>query len=210
MKEVVLPAEMVRGLEKIYRELESEYSRVAKELNFSCTGCPDNCCDSYFLHYTYLEWAFLWLGFCLLSTEKQSELLKRCRAYILQCERAKQQGERPQVMCPLNEDGLCVLYNHRLLVCRTHGVPATMTRPDGQKLRFPGCFRCQDIVDSMLEGKEPPAVERTLSLRKIVQLEDELLDHKRHLAPKVKLTIAEMLVKGAPALPLPHCKRKEK
>jgi len=208
MKEVVLSAEMVRDLENIYQELESEYNRVAEELNFSCSSCPDNCCDSYFLHHTYLEWAFLWRGFGQLVKEKQSELLERCRAYILQCEKAEQKGERPQVMCPLNEEGLCILYSHRLLVCRTHGVPATMTRPDGQKLRFPGCFRCQDIVGSKFENVEPPAVERTLSLRKIVQLEDELLEHKRHLAPKVRMTIAEMLVRGAPALPLPHCERK--
>jgi hypothetical protein len=207
MKEVVLPMEMVAVLEKIYQELESEYSRVAGELNFSCTGCPDNCCDSYFLHHTYLEWAFLWSGFKQLKTEKQTELIERCQQYIVRCEKMRREGNRPQVMCPLNEDGRCILYNHRLLVCRTHGVPATMTRPDGQILRFPGCFRCQDIVDSRSEDKDPPSVERTPSLRKIVELEDELLDHKRHLAPKVKLTIAQMLVKGAPSLPLPHCER---
>jgi len=210
VKGVFITDEMVRDLEKVYKELESEYSRVAGELHFSCKDCPDNCCDSYFLHHTYLEWAFLWRGFCQFSTEKQTEVLERCRAYILQCEKAEQKGERPQVMCPLNEDGLCILYSHRLLVCRTHGVPATMTRPDGQTLRFPGCFRCQEIVEKGWENKEVVAVERTPSLRKIVQLEDELLEYKRHLAPKVKITIAEMLVKGAPALPVPHCMRERR
>ena len=93
------------------------------------------------------------------------------------------------------------MYEHRLLVCRTHGVPATMTRPDGQTLRFPGCFRCQEIVAGRDNREPSPHVERTFLLRKLALLENELLENKRHLMPKVKITIAEMLVKGPPTIP---------
>lgn len=104
-------------------------------------------------------------------------------------------------MCPLNENGLCVLYPYRLLVCRTHGVPAAMTRPDGKRLVFPGCFRCQDIVGVLkTKGVEIPLVERTPLLRELVLLEQELLNENRHRCPKVKMTIAEMLVDGPPTL----------
>lgn len=208
MKEVILSEQMVKGLENIYEKLQQEYEKVAGVLNFSCSGCPDNCCDSYFLHHTYAEWAHLWLGIRQLEPKRQQTLITRAKSYLEQCERELAKGQRPQIMCPLNEEGLCALYEHRLLVCRTHGVPANMTRPDGQTLRFPGCFRCQDIVDSRPEQEQAPHVERTMLLTKLALLENELLENKRHLMPKVKITIAEMLVKGPPTLPRLHCEKK--
>ena len=202
MKEVALPEKSLQQLQEIYEALGRDYDNVARQLHFSCVGCPDNCCDSYFLHHTYAEWAYLWLGFNELDPVKQKTLLEKSRDYIKQCGVAESEGERPQLMCPLNEEGLCALYKHRMLVCRTHGVPATMTRPDGQTMRFPGCFRCQDIVKAQYDKMQPPSVERTPLLRQLVLLESELLDNRRHLMPRVKMTIAEMLVKGPPVLPV--------
>jgi hypothetical protein len=183
--------------------MEEAYDRVAAELDFGCSGCPDNCCDSYFLHHTYLEWSYLWQGIDELSRERQQEVIEKAQAYIISAETSLQRGERPQIMCPLNENGLCLVYKHRLLVCRTHGVPARITRPDGKVLEFPGCFRCQEKVEQ-LTGP-PLQVERTPLLTRLAQLENEYLDNKRHLYPRVKLTIAQMLVKGRPRLP-PGCK----
>jgi Fe-S-cluster containining protein len=112
-------------------------------------------------------------------------------------------------MCPLlNEKGLCSLYQHRMLVCRMHGIPATVTRPDGQAMRFPGCFRCQEIVrEKYSPENEAPAMNRTQLFRQLAALESRLLEGRRHLYPKVKKTIAEMIVEGPPAVPLPHCER---
>ncbi len=201
MSELTLPLALSRRLERLYRAMEEDYDRVAAQLSFSCSGCPDNCCDSYFLHHTYAEWAYLWLGFRQLSAEKQEEIMKRAEKAVQACRAALAQGMRPLLMCPLNDQGLCVLYPYRLLVCRTHGVPAAMTRPDGKRLVFPGCFRCQDIVSTLKrQGAEIPLVERTPLLRELVQLEQELLLEIRHRCPKVKMTIAEMLVNGPPTL----------
>ncbi len=206
MKEVVLSESTRTRLIEVYNELQQEYERVARELNFTCTGCPDNCCDSYFLHYTYLEWAYLWEGIRQLKPEDQKKLQERAHDYLQASKRVMQEGERPLVMCPLNDAGFCTLYEHRLLVCRTHGVPATITRPDGKSMKFPGCFRCQELVEKTgLDS--PPLVERTKSLRKLAMLEQELLMQKRHLFPKVKLTIAEMIVNGPPAVAKAHCEK---
>jgi hypothetical protein len=207
MKEVSLSEKLVRELEEIYGKLQQEYGRVARSLEFSCDGCPDNCCDSYFLHHTYAEWAYLWMGVSQLPRARQQELIDRAQSYLEECERALNEDLRPQVLCPLNENGLCVLYKHRLLVCRTHGVPAAMTRPDGRTMRFPGCFRCQEIVESRDEQEQVPYVERTQLLRKLAFLENELLQNRRHLLPKVRLTIAEMLVKGPPHISRLHCEK---
>lgn len=212
MKEVRLNLDLVGRMAQIYEEMESGYDQVAAQLKFSCEGCPDNCCDSWFQHHTFVEWGYLWLGFCQLAEAQQEDILERSRLYIAGCEQALARDERPQIMCPLNEKGRCVLYAHRLMVCRTHGVPATMQRPDGQRLNFPGCFRCQELVEQTFPHESEvqsvvPRTERTLLLRRLAMLEDELMDGKRRLYPRIKLTIAQMLVNGPPMIATPHCER---
>ncbi len=206
MKEIPLSDQLCKRVESIYQEMEDAYDRVSEELDFGCGGCPDNCCDSYFLHHTYLEWAYLWLGFKKLPKERQTEILHKAESYVRACEEAIGREERPQVMCPLNGEGLCTLYKHRLMVCRTHGVPSEMVRPDGKRFSFPGCFRCQEIVERTCK-ENPPRFDRTRLLQQLVALENELMEGKRHLYPKVRLTIAEMLVKGPPTIPTPHCEK---
>ncbi len=210
MKELMLDRELHERMAQIYQEMAEDYQRVATELRFSCDGCPDNCCDSWFQHHTYIEWAYLWRGFCQLSQEKQVEIVERSRRYCVDSEKVLAAGQRPQIICPLNEEGRCLLYTHRLMVCRTHGVPATMQRPDGKRLNFPGCFRCQELVQKQYgTGREEsvPRVERTLVLRRLATLENEFLDGKRHLYPRLQLTIAQMLTKGPPMVATPHCER---
>ena len=208
MKEVILDDVLSAEVASIYAAMEAEYDEVAKAINFSCDGCPDNCCDSYFQHHTYTEWAYLFQGFREQSEEKQQAIMERSKRYLLDCAAAEAKDERPQVMCPLNEGGRCILYKHRLMVCRTHGVPAVMRRPDGQQLAFPGCFRCQAIVKKKyVHDSEAPQMERTPLLQRLVAVERELMGDKIHLIPRVKLTIAQMLIQGPPSVATPHCER---
>lgn len=199
MKELFLPSELSCEIGEIYESMAADYDTVAQAVTLTCRGCPDNCCDSYFLHYTYSEWAYLWEGIRALDDARIDRIMQRARDYVSQSQLLIAKGERPQLMCPLNEKGLCSLYEHRLMICRTHGVPATLTRPDGQRLRFPGCFRCQEIVQDKyaVEG-EAPAVDRTILFKRLAQLEARFLGDKRGLFPKIKLTIAEMIVGGPP------------
>jgi hypothetical protein len=169
--EVVLKHEVLKQVAELYQDMEAAYDQTAKTFDFSCSGCPDNCCDSYFLHHTYTEWAYLWYG---LRTLEESQLQNI-----------------------LNSDGRCSLYSYRLMLCRLHGVPATFTRPDGQKLDFPGCFRCQEHLAA--DNSVAP-LDRTQFFKRLVGLEIGLLGHKRMTAPRVKLTIAQMVAKGPPEL----------
>ena len=208
MKEIVVEGLLLKRLIRVYEQMETEYNKVAIRLDFTCNGCPDNCCDSYFEHHTYVEWSYLWLGFTRLPADKQKTILKRAEQYQEACTSAIESGQRPQVMCPLNEEGLCILYPYRLLVCRTHGVPASMTRPDGRKIDFPGCFRCQELVkEKGLGDNTVPRMERTPLLRQLALIENDLFAGKRYLYPKVKLTIAGMLLQGPPVVPTPLCER---
>lgn len=199
MKELFLPPELSKEIGEIYKSMVDDYDQVADQISLTCKGCPDNCCDSYFLHYTYSEWAYLWEGIRALGDEHLDRIMERAERYVHQSHSMIAQRKRPQIMCPLNDDGLCGLYKHRLMICRTHGIPATLTRPDGQNLRFPGCFRCQDLVNEKYENEtDAPAMERTILYQRLAQLESRFLGEQRPLYPKVKLTIAEMVVNGPP------------
>ncbi len=199
MGELILPPRLSAEIAAIYKEMAEQYDVVAEQIPLTCQGCPDNCCDSYFLHYTYAEWAYLWEGLRALGKEVFARILTRAREYVQECEQVLEKGERPQINCPLLDDGLCGLYFHRLMICRNHGVPATLTRPDGQQMRFPGCFRCQEIVEqNFVQETDAPAMERTRLFRRLAMLESEFLGNMRHLYPRLKMTIAEMIVNGPP------------
>ena len=62
MSNTYLSPSLSKKIYNLYRRMEEAYDKVAGELNFSCAGCPDNCCDSFFLHHTYIEWGYRWEG----------------------------------------------------------------------------------------------------------------------------------------------------
>lgn len=192
-----LTPEFAEQVASLYRDMEEAYDSVAATLDFSCNGCPDNCCDSFFLHHTYTEWAYLWQGLQTLNDRQLEEIRKKSSAGLVAAEDALARGRRPTVMCPLNSAGRCSLYPYRLMICRLHGVPSAFTRPDGRRMEFPGCFRYQD----QLAGEKPGiALDRTEFFRRLVELEIRLLDARLRVVPKVKLTIAQMIVQGPPPL----------
>ena len=184
-------------LSRLYAKMENAYDQVAERIGLSCQGCPDNCCNSYFQHHTHIEWAYLWDGMRSCSAEKQQEFVNRAREYAKESRVVLAQGLRPEIMCPLNDDGLCGLYEHRLMICRMHGTPNTLVRPDGKKMTFPGCFRCQELCSQM---KEVPVLDRTSFYRDMAILEMAFVGPTRKSLPKVKLTLAEMLIQGPPEL----------
>ena len=193
--EVFLHHELSSKITELYRDMEAAYDKTAERLDFSCSGCPDNCCDSYFLHHTYTEWLYLWQGLKTLGGPALQRISNKAASYVVGSEAALARGERPVIMCPLNRAGRCSLYPYRLMICRLHGVPARMIRPDGQKLNFPGCFRCQEQVK---KGGPEIFLDRTGFYKRLVDLEAELLAKRKAPAPRVKLAIAEMIVKGPP------------
>ena len=209
MKEILLTPAMSRELADIYSAMQRQYETVSGKIGLTCSGCPSNCCDSYFLHYSYAEWAYLWEGLRALDDDTIDLIMTRSQEYVQESSKSLAKGNRPQLMCPLlNVDGLCSLYSNRLMICRLHGIPAAMTRPDGQTLKFPGCFRCQEIIHEKYQQEgDVPYMNRTELLRKIAALESELLGGRRHLFPKVKKTIAEMIANGPPRVDKPFCER---
>lgn len=199
MSTLHLPPELSQELQAIYTAMATGYAHVAEIIGLTCDNCPDNCCDSYFLHYTYCEWAYLWQGLHELDPKKLEQIRLQAHHYLAASQRDLAKNKRPQIMCPLNEAGRCQLYSHRLMICRCHGVPATLTSPNGRQQRFPGCSRCQEIVLQHYAPAElAPAMDRTALYRHLVQVEQRFLGAARPLYPKIRLTIAEMIAQGPP------------
>ena len=188
---------LLRKLAALYRRMQAAYDEAAGALGLSCEGCADNCCTSFFQHHTYIEWLYLWQGMKALPEPTRQAYLERAESAVRQAQAALTRGERPAVMCPVNDDGLCGLYEHRLMICRLHGVPNELTVPGRGAQRFPGCWRAQELVDG---GARAAVLDRTALYRELAGLEMALLGKKAKALPRVDLTLAQMLVMGPPEL----------
>ncbi|TIH17346.1 hypothetical protein D0S45_06725 [Marinifilum sp. JC120] len=186
-----------RKLDALYGRMASVYADTSAKIGLSCEGCEENCCTSYFQHHTYVEWTYLWQGLNKLPEDKRNEYIRRSEDYVHNTKAMLDNGMRPKIMCPLNDDGLCGVYKHRLMICRMHGVVNTLRQPNGRQLSFPGCFKCQELTKDM---DNVPVVDRTPLYKELVGLEMGLLGNKIRTLPKVDLTLAEMIVMGPPNL----------
>lgn len=177
-------------LQAIFAAMDLAYSEVAGNYHFQCSGCEDNCCQSHFSHHTYVEFFYLHHGWKTLEPQQRAAINSRaidaCRPMAAD---VPDSGERPGRMCPLNSDGLCGLYPYRPMICRLHGIPHALQRPDGKKTIGPGCDAFYRHSGSRIDA----LLDRTAHYRALAALEREFrrsmgLDHK------FRLTVAEMIL----------------
>ncbi len=196
MTKKLLPAQAFRKLAALYADMQNSYVGHAQALGLTCDNCPDNCCTSYFQHHTRIEWAYLLQGLGELPAARRAEYERRAREYVRQAQDALGQGERPRIMCPLNDDGRCGVYAHRLMICRLHGVPNRLRYPNGRTVDFPGCFRSQELCAA---ADSFPILDRTPLYTRLMELEVQFVGPGRiRSLPRVDLTLAEMIVQGSP------------
>ncbi len=181
-------------LGQLYADMQEAYAETAGNAGLSCSGCPQNCCHSYFRHHSFVEWTYLWRGVRELPEDRRQTLLERAKSYAAETEQAQAGNTIPNAPCPLLEDGRCSLYSHRLMICRMHGTKNSLTMPDGKIKMFSGCFR---YVEQTGDNQDPPTLDRTPFYSRLAALELEFRQRKS-LNGRVNLTIAEMLLMGPP------------
>ena len=189
----LLPSQALRKLRALYSRMDNAYVQAAEGLGLQCEGCLDNCCTTYFHHHTRIEWAYLWQGVDALREEERRAALERAEEYMGRSAAALSRGEKPREMCPLNKAGKCMVYAHRLMICRLHGVPNGFRLPDGRVRTFPGCVRSQSLIRNM---EHPPLLDRTPFYRDLAQLETAFCGGSR--VEKVDMPLAQMLRLGRP------------
>ncbi len=184
-----LPAHLSRDLDQLFRRMDRAYHETAGRAGFVCGGCDDNCCLTRFYHHTLAEYLFLQAGLGQMPTDRRAEVRRRAEAAVERLSQVPPGGEPPRVMCPVNIDGRCSLYAWRPMICRLHGIPHLLQRPDGLRQAGPGC---NEFYDQCIDSPEP-RLDRTPSYVAMAALEQKL---RRHFdfASRIKMTIAEMIV----------------
>ncbi len=176
---------------EVYRDIDRAYAASADYYGFSCDGCVDNCCRTVFYHYTLIEYFGLLEGFDRLPEGIKAESLARARSYLEVLKRSRGREESLDLMCPLNFDGLCKVYEHRPLICRIHGFPGVLHHPARGKQQFTGCKPFNETNRKELTH----VLDRTPFYSRIVEIERGMRRQMDYMK-RFRLTIAEMLVEG--------------
>ena len=176
----------LKRLKDIYESMDRAYGEGMAFYGFDCFGCQDNCCRTYFFHYTLAEYFYLLKGFLTFEAGKQQEIVQRAR-------NISDLIKKEEYICPLNVSGRCLLYPYRAMICRLHGLPFEVHRPDGRREEMPGCAKFER--ERMLKGLPYRRIDRTPFYRDLANLERGIRQDIRY-PQKFRKTIAEMLRNG--------------
>ena len=189
-----IPDTYAGQLSHLYAQMDQAYTLVARQTGFQCRGCGENCCRSLFFHHTWLEYLYLENGLRLLAPDRRKGIERRAAEVRDGTAKALAAGAQPRLMCPLNEDGRCLLYDYRPMICRLHGVAHRMRLPDGRMLKGPGCADFEERK----AGREDGVLDRTPLYQAMAALE-QALRLELGLNQKIKMTVAQMIndMKGA-------------
>lgn len=175
-------------LDDIYKEMVKRYEIVSGALGFTCKDCDDNCCYTHFKHYTLIEYLYLMEGMSLLEDDVRADVVKSAKEVAKKTLLSEEMGEKIRILCPLNRNGLCIMYKHRLMICRLHGTAHYFDTPRG-RVEGSGCYRFQDLC----EGKRSvPMLDRTDLYGDLAKLEMDVR-RKTGIESKFKSSIAEMI-----------------
>ena len=176
-------------LEHIFSVMDRQYAKAANHYGFHCNGCDDNCCRTRFYHHTHLEYLYIHAGLDKLDLHTQRKLQARAVVVCRETALADENGMPVKLMCPLNSDGRCILYSHRPMICRLHGISHELRKPGQNVMHGPGCR----MFDLQCSDKRYRKFDRTPFYFEMAKLENEL-KQTAGLSGRIKMSIAEMLI----------------
>ena len=186
--DAVAYASFLTRLKEIFSTMDKRYKETSVHYGFACTGCEDNCCLTRFHHHTLLEYFYLLEGFQAIDPFRQVEIAQRAAMVCEEADKADHNGEIFRLMCPLNVGGLCLLYEHRPMICRLHGLPHELRCPGRMPDYGPGC----EAFTSQCGELPYYPFDRTPFYLEMARLEKELKE-ATGFDGKLKLTVAEMI-----------------
>ncbi len=184
-----IPQDLLEDAKQLFKEMDLAYERSALQLGFECKGCQDNCCRTRFDHHTLLEYLYLRSGLAALPAERRNRISDRAAEVCRKTASVKYRNSEIRIMCPLNQEGRCLLYAQRPMICRLHGVPHSLRRPDGQIQEGPGC----DDFYTQSKAHDSQGLDRTPLYIAMAGLERRLRQQLGFYG-KIKMTVAEMIV----------------
>ena len=175
-------------LKSLFSTMDKKYSEAENFYDFKCTGCTDNCCFTRFYHHTFLEYFFILQGFSSLEDSFRTKIAKKASDNCAKRKEADLQGEKIRLLCPLNIDELCILYEYRPMICRLHGIPHELNMPKTGVTYGSGC----NFFDKKCRQKEYFKFDRTPFYIRMARLENEF-KQAADINGKFKMTIAQII-----------------
>lgn len=188
IRNALAPDSVMEKMRQLFAQMDQAYEAAAQAHGFECQGCRDNCCLTRFYHYTLAEYLYLHAGLKTLPTVLMSQIREQAAEAIQKMNDADQRRQPVRFMCPLNQKQRCILYAYRPMICRLHGIPHLLRRPDGRRQIGPGC----DDFDRQCGPCDQPILDRTPLYTALAALERELRQ-AMGFTQKIKMTIAEMI-----------------
>ncbi|MBU1053173.1 MAG: hypothetical protein KKC46_05000 [Proteobacteria bacterium] len=180
---------LLNRLELIYNKMDDKYNKLCSYYGFYCTGCVDNCCFTRFYHHTFAEYLFIKKGFETLDLVNRNDLKVKADLICKQTIELDNSGLPVYLLCPLNHDGMCVLYAYRPMICRLHGLPHELLLPGRENKLSPGC----DEFKVQCDSKEYMKFDRTPFYAEMAALEKDM-KKALDISERIKMTIAQMLI----------------
>jgi len=180
-------------LEKLFLSMNEKYDEAASYYDFHCLGCDENCCMTLFHHHTYLEFFYLKKGFETLSYELKKQVNDRAMEVCSETKKIAQKPGSARTMCPANVEGKCVVYYHRPMICRLHGIPSEWSFPsETGKNKTVISSGCEEFT-RQCKKKDYFKFDRTPLYNQMARLERQFKEHFR-LDHKIKKTVADIIV----------------
>ena len=173
--------------EDLFKKMDRAYAAASDVGSFACSGCEENCCLSLFYHHTLLELLYLKEGLKALDQETLATVTFRAQEAAPRLHRKAADETNEKIPCPLMDEGKCILYAHRPMVCRLHGVAHTLERPDGSVIKGPGCALYEQTSQGSMPLNRTPFYKEMATLERALRQETGFTD-------RLKLTIAEMIL----------------
>ncbi len=181
------------NLKALFSSMDEKYAQAAARCGFVCEGCDDNCCLTRFHHHTFLEFFHLKKAIGTLPGHLRKQAVEKAKEVIAAHAEADKNEEPVRIMCPLNFEGRCVVYEHRPMICRLHGIPSELKPPgmpgSARLIVMPGC----DAFSRQCERMNCLPFDRTHFYMKLSALENEF-KKRAGLARKIKMTVAQIVL----------------
>lgn len=184
------------SITQLYHDMDKAWEKIAALYSFECNGCRDNCCQSLFFHHTYIEKDYFLSGFRQLDPQAREQILLNAQKY---CEKTFDgpedelyangplKVESKKIMCPVNQDGKCLLYPFRPMICRLHGLPHELNRPGYPPIKGNGC------AAGNFDDQPYHTFDRTPFYMRMAGIEQAWRQTSNQTG-KIKQTIAQMLL----------------
>lgn len=178
----------LRRLELIYKKMEDEYNKLSGSYGFYCAGCEENCCFTRFYHHTFAEYLYIKKGLETLEPVNRKEIKEKAVSICRQTIELDKSGLPVHLPCPLNYEGMCVLYTYRPMICRLHGLPHELVLPGRENKLSPGC----DEFKLQCGSKAYMKFDRTPFYSEMAGLERDI-KKAFGISERIKMTVAQML-----------------